>query len=325
MRKIYVYTIAKNERKFVDMFMKSAGEADGVYILDTGSTDGTPERLRELGATVKEREYNPWRFDVARNDNLAMAPTDTDICVSFDMDELLIPGWRDRLEKAWRADTEQANYKYVWNYNSDGSEGVTFNREKIHKYDVFRWKHPVHEVLTRIDGKPGSNTVFIDGITCEHHADNAKPRSGYLPLLELSVEEDPADDRNMHYLGREYMYHRRWQDAINTLKRHLANPNATWSAERSASMRFIGRCFNALNYPYDALWWFQKAAAEAPLLREGWYEAAKQAFNMRDITAFKYFSRECIKIKERNNAGYIQESEPWSGEIERMIERAKLL
>ena len=29
--------------------MSSCTEADGVYVLDTGSTDGTVERLRELG------------------------------------------------------------------------------------------------------------------------------------------------------------------------------------------------------------------------------------------------------------------------------------
>ena len=29
-----------------------------------------------------------------------------------------------------------------------------------------------------------------------------KSRGQYLPLLELSEEEDPEDDRNMHYLGR---------------------------------------------------------------------------------------------------------------------------
>ena len=61
----------------------------------------------------------------------------------------------------------------------------------------------------------------------------------YLPLLELSVEEEPEDDRNTHYLGREYMYRGRWDDCIRTLEHHLSMPTATWKDERAASMRYI--------------------------------------------------------------------------------------
>ena len=46
--KIVVYAIAKNESSFVDRWMDSMSEADQVVVLDTGSTDGTAERLRAL-------------------------------------------------------------------------------------------------------------------------------------------------------------------------------------------------------------------------------------------------------------------------------------
>lgn len=39
--------------------MKSVREADYVIVLDTGSEDGTQDRLRELGATVYEATINP--------------------------------------------------------------------------------------------------------------------------------------------------------------------------------------------------------------------------------------------------------------------------
>ena len=45
---IIIYAICKNEAQFAERFMGSCAEADGVYVLDTGSTDGTPERLRAL-------------------------------------------------------------------------------------------------------------------------------------------------------------------------------------------------------------------------------------------------------------------------------------
>ena len=52
-----------------------------MYVLDTGSTDGTAERLRALGAVVVEERVEPWRFDTARNRSLELVPEDADICV----------------------------------------------------------------------------------------------------------------------------------------------------------------------------------------------------------------------------------------------------
>ena len=50
--KIVVYAIAKNEAQFVRRWMESMSEADEIVVLDTGSTDETPELLRALGAKV---------------------------------------------------------------------------------------------------------------------------------------------------------------------------------------------------------------------------------------------------------------------------------
>ena len=61
--KIYVYAIAKNEEKHVKRWMNSVREADGVFVLDTGSEDNTAELLKSEGATVEKQMILPWRFD----------------------------------------------------------------------------------------------------------------------------------------------------------------------------------------------------------------------------------------------------------------------
>ena len=66
--KVCVYAISKNEEKFVDRWVESMKEADYIYVLDTGSTDNTVEKLKELGVHVTSKIINPWRFDVARNE-----------------------------------------------------------------------------------------------------------------------------------------------------------------------------------------------------------------------------------------------------------------
>ena len=108
--KIIIYAICKSEAKFAARFMASCAEADGVYVLDTGSTDGTPELLRALGATVQVAKIEPWRFDAARNASLAMLPEDADVCICLDLDEVLCPGWREALEAAWAPGTTRARY-----------------------------------------------------------------------------------------------------------------------------------------------------------------------------------------------------------------------
>ena len=87
MKKICVYAISKNEIKFVERFFNSVKEADYVCVLDTGSTDGTFERFKELGVIVAQKKYKKFRFDVARNDSLKLIPADSDICVCVDIDE----------------------------------------------------------------------------------------------------------------------------------------------------------------------------------------------------------------------------------------------
>ncbi|MFR4757226.1 MAG: glycosyltransferase [Evtepia gabavorous] len=71
-------------------------EADEVCVLDTGSTDGTPQRLSEQLGPCLVQVITPWRFDVARNQSLELVPEDADLCVCTDLDEVFQPGWRER-------------------------------------------------------------------------------------------------------------------------------------------------------------------------------------------------------------------------------------
>ena len=99
--KVVVYAISKNESDFVDRWVKSMSEADSIYVLDTGSTDDTVEKLKSYGVHVSSCTINPWRFDIARNLSLALVPEDADICVCTDLDEVFDENWRTYLEESW--------------------------------------------------------------------------------------------------------------------------------------------------------------------------------------------------------------------------------
>lgn len=308
--KIVVYAICKNEEAFAERWMASMREADQVVVLDTGSTDGTAGLLRSLGAEVTSEEVIPWRFDVARNRSLELVPLDADICVCTDLDEEFHPGWREALERSWVPGASQGTYRYTWSFREDGGEGSVFWIEKIHTRHNWRWTHPVHEVLQWTgEARPGPKAV-LKGVQLDHHPDPSKSRGQYLPLLELSVTEDPSDDRNMHYLGREYLYHGRWDDCIRTLRKHLAMPTAAWRDERCASMRYIAQSYAQKKEPAQARDWYLRAIAEAPYLREPYMDLAMLLYQQEAWDGVLYFTNCALAIKERPSS-YINEASSW--------------
>ena len=313
--KIYVYAIARNEAKFVRRWMESMSEADGVYVLEGGSDDGTAELLEELGANVTREDTVPWRFDAARNRSMELVPPDADVLVCTDLDEVFCPGWRKRLEEAWRPEHTTARYEYVWSFQPDGSDGVKFYYEKIHRPGVCRWVHPVHEVLRYEVPKV---TCDVPELRLEHHPDPSKSRRGYLPLLELAVAEEPENDRNRHYLGREYMFHGRWTEAIRELEHHLQMPAAVWRPERAASMRYIARCFQELRQPETAELWLLRAAWEAPEQREPLLDLGRLAYEQERWPECERYCRAALKISRRDMA-YTTTAEAWGSLLPDML------
>lgn len=307
--KVCVYAISKNEEKFVDRWVDSMNEADAIYVLDTGSVDNTVEKLKKRNVNVEVKKINPWRFDVARNLSLELVDQDADICVCTDLDEILEKGWRKKLEDIWDEKTTRLAYNYNWSLDEDEKPLVNFYIEKIHSRFDYKWTHPVHEVLTYI-GNDCEVKITTNLITLNHYPDNTKSRGSYLPLLELSVKEDPNDDRNMHYLGREYMYYGKWNESIDTLIRHLSLPTASWKDERCASMRFIARCYQNLNRIEEARMWLNKAIKEAPYLRDPYMEMALLEYKASNWIKVEKYCKQALKIKSHAKT-YINEIFSW--------------
>jgi rhodanese-related sulfurtransferase/tetratricopeptide (TPR) repeat protein len=271
------------------------------------------ELLRSRGVHVTREIIEPWRFDTARNRSLELVRSDADICVCTDLDEVFHPGWRRALEEAWQKDTTRASYRYTWDFLPDGAEGHVFWLDKIHARHGYLWTHPVHEVLAW-QGKPEEERrVCVPGMQLDHHADDQKSRGQYLPLLELSVAEAPEDDRNMHYLGREYLFHGRYDECIRTLKRHLALKSATWADERCASMRYIAAAYLAKGERKEAERWLWRAAAEAPHLREPYMDWARMLYSLEDWEGVAFLTGRALAITRRERT-YITEGAAWGSE-----------
>lgn len=269
--KVAVYAIALNEEKFVEKWYNSVkDEADYILIADTGSTDKTVEIAESLGINVVHIKVKPWRFDVGRNASLAALPLDIDYCIPLDLDEIMLPGWKAEMQKALDAGATRPRYKYIWNWKEDGTPGVTFEGDKIHARVGYLWKNPVHECLCP-DRIP--EIQYHSEAVMEHHADNTKSRGQYLPLLKQSVMEDPYNDRNAFYYGRELFFYVQYEESKKELLRYLALPTATWAPERAAAMILLGQIDKDNSED-----WFTKAIKEAPGRREAIVHLAKHYY-----------------------------------------------
>lgn len=297
--KIAVYTIAKNEEQFVERWAESCKEADYRIILDTGSDDRTVELAEKAGVIVGTKIIDPWRFDYARNAALEVVPEDADYCIALDMDEILIPGWREEMEKATAT---RPRYEYTWSWNPDGSPGLVYGGDKIHARHGYFWKHPVHEVLSF---KEYETQEWLQ-LKIHHHPDHTKSRGQYFPLLELAVSEDPEDDRNAHYLAREYFFHNMWDKAVPEFKRHLSLPRAVWRPERAASMRYLAKC----DHPNEQESWLLRAAAESPDRREAWVELAQLYYERNDWPSCYGVAKRALAIQEKP-LEYICDANAW--------------
>ena len=299
--KIAVYALAKNEEKHVKRFCESAQEADLIIIADTGSEDKTVEIAKECGVHVHQINITPFRFDVARNAALSLVPADVDVCISMDLDELLLPGWRKELEQCWSEDITRLNIGFEF-----GKDRV-FYPSRAHNRHGYYWKYPCHEYIT-----PDSRMKDICGHTSfvmmTHKPDETKSRGQYMDLLEIAVKEDPNCHRSCYYYGRELTYRLKWQEAIVELERYLKLPTATWPLERSHTMRMIGAAHVQLGQ--DGSKWFRLAVAEDPTIRDNWFDLAVCGYKTQDWAQCYGAAKKALTITQ-NTAQHTGSTETW--------------
>jgi len=275
--KIAVYTIALNEAANAERWANSAADADYRIVADTGSTDDTEERLAGSGVTVHRIAIRPWRFDDARNAAMALIPADVDVCLSMDMDEFLEPGWRAKLEAAWKPETTALFCRKTPRISlEDPTPLKTFPVKNFHCRWGYRFRRPVHEQLAFAGGAEVVGDCA--DIVISHVQDHTKStRNQYLSLMELAHEEDPDDAQICFWLAREHVWANQHDRAADLLQRYLSSPTSTWKEERSEAMRFLAKV-----QPEKRQHWLDKARLEAPHRRETWLDLAEEFHGQAD-------------------------------------------
>ena len=320
---IAIYAIAKDEACHAERFVRSTAGANSVIVCDTGSSDGTQNILQQHGAIVHDIVVSPWRFDLARNMALLHVPEDVDVCVSLDLDEVLLPGWRETIEQAWQPGTTILRYPFIhnWEDRDQTIPRVSVWGFKVHHRHCYCWQHPMHETLElRTDSPLPEKVVMIDREIARHYPDpDKRERRDRIALLEQAARDNPVDQRMAHLYGRELWFHGRYAEAIEELKRHLSvcqeYPDPVTDAEgiaqtRSTSCRLIARGLMAMRgSPDEILVWLLRAVGESPSQREPWAALAEAWLTVGDHQSAYAAAQRALAITDRRRS---QEIEEWA-------------
>ena len=284
-KKICVYAICKNELKFVEQWLENMSEADYIVVLDTGSTDGTYEKLQQDSRVtrVEQEIIIPWRFDVARNRSMELIPDDADILVCTDFDELFEPGWTSILKERWIIGYHNVcHYTYAWSHGDVGEPQFELTYNKIHTKD-FYWRFPVHEVITPKERVLETVLKVGDDIYLHHWQDKDKPRGQYLELLKLAVEENP-ESSHVHLLyAREHILLNRLQEALQLLTSTLQVKDIDTADDGLVliqTLHYLAMVCMSLGDYDECIWYSQQAIKLNATYREPYFLMARSYIQM---------------------------------------------
>jgi glycosyltransferase involved in cell wall biosynthesis len=291
--KIAVYTIALNEEKFVERWYESAKDADYLLIADTGSTDKTKRIAKKLGIKVVDISIKPWRFDDARNAALALLPNDIDMCVSLDMDEVLVEGWREHLEKTTGT---QIMYKFTQDWRDAETQihpKTQFITCKIHSRHGYRWKYIVHE-LPFPDRNEKHEYEFSE-LEIHHKPDNEKSRAAYNKLVEDTFAEDLTSDRYQLYYAKSFLYGVDNEKAKEEFLKFLDMPiKETTITDKSYSCVVLAHLDNK-----NAKKYLKRSIKFTPERREGYVSLAMYHYKRENWRRCEKLCKKALSIKDR--------------------------
>jgi glycosyltransferase involved in cell wall biosynthesis len=306
--KIAVYAISKNEAKFAKRFVDGCKDADYIVVSDTGSTDDTVSILQSCGAIVYSISVQPFRFDKAREASLALVPSDADICIALDLDEIMKENWREVIEKAWTKGVTKLSYPFVWSWTDDGKPAMTYYHSKVHSRHGYQWVSPCHELLVPVVNMDES-VKFVKELEFYHYPDKDKPRSSYLGLLKVAVDEKPEESRARHYYARELFFVRQYAEAIKQFNIFFKlMDESVHDVYIPISYNYIAQCYQMQGDSAPAEKYYLKSAKHFNDWREPWIRLARMNMNEQKYIEGMYAVEQALRITTLNESYYSDNS-----------------
>lgn len=288
---ISLVCIAKNERNNIDRWYKSVeGCVDEIIFCDTGSSDGTQDRARELGLKVVNF---PWCDDFSKARNFANEFATSDYVFWTDLDDTLSDkqafiSWRDKAMHL--SDYWLATYHYAFDHNNNPA--CSFVRERVWKRSLgLKWSYFIHEGVVPQSTRP-VRADFVKTWAIHHNRtleDLLKDKGRNLNIFRKHNKES-FDSRMLYYYGKELFEAGEAVEAYKTLSVAAAKPDLQLH-DRILCIQYAISAFQKAGEMEKSLQMARFGMELAPQRAEFWIMAGDAYFAMKQIeNAIPFYS-----------------------------------
>lgn len=211
--------IARNEGNLIGQCIKSAlPYVHQVVVVDTGSSDRTPDIARELGAEVWEF---PWINDFSAARNFSLEKARGHWVLVMDCDEEIDCGTGENLPAAVQSDNYDAYFMNIKNFLGMDKE-VTYSSIRLFRNNpLFRYEGKIHEQISgSILRHAGKDRIGRLDFTLLHHGYNAEKVNikakivRNVNLLEEQKITGLQDGFFLYNMGIEHIRQGKFQQAL---------------------------------------------------------------------------------------------------------------
>lgn len=322
--KFSICVIGKNEAESLPRLAKSLEEfvrrGGDVVFLDTGSTDGTANVARDAGFRCEEigerfvielsaptaaginacfvargeeriAKGGEGIFDYASARNFAASLAANDYIAFFDCDEFLAKLDIEGVEHALEGAFAKVYHPYIFAHAANGQPSIKFNVNRIYDRQRVKYVGIIHEVPA---GEGAETTLPEEVLLLDHIQKPEGRRQNYLLGLALDCYQNPNNDRNAHYFGRELLWRGRPRSAVRELRRHIKI--SLWDQERGQSMVYIGDALAGLGEKREAIKAYQEAFTMDGTRREPLIRLAEYYWGRNELQKAACYAAAALEI-----------------------------
>jgi len=299
--------IVRNEAKTLPRLAASvAGRIDRWTIVDTGSTDATPQVAREVfGDLPGELIQDQWRgFGPSRNVALQAAERHSDWLLTLDADETihgdLSVDWLGEEVDGLEVEQRYGNLRF-------------WLPRFVRSGRRWSWQRRAHEYLS-IASRPALTARSPSGWV-HHHADGGSRADKFereIALLLQDWADMPEDPRTAFYLARSFDDTRRLVEARDWYRKRLSLGG--WDEEVFYARWRLGVCLLGLGAPDEACGVLWTAWADRPWRAEPLVSLAE---HYRSAQAWQAAWRACGLAFDF--AGALPDAKPCEASVDRLF------
>jgi len=302
--------IVKDEARVIERCLASVLPIiDNWVIVDTGSTDGTQDKIRKFfeNVGIPGKLYErPWKnFGHNRSEALELASTEGDYAYMIDADEVLVfePGFDPEQFKA-SLNADLYNIFAEYGGTKYHRPQMTSTKKKFYYRGILHEYVDCHdEIQTRDFARGFKNTPIQDGNRSSQSGKYERDAERFEEALKGEV--DPKDFNRYHfYLAQSYRDSQQWEKSLAAYMKRAELGG--WNEEVFYSLYQAGRIMEVLNKNIDEIIKvYFNAYQAAPYRAESLWAAARLCrLNIRFDQAYT-FAKQGLKCRCPEGALFI--------------------